>query len=83
VRERLVAVQRLVADAAPVAGALCLTDADSTDVPRLARSLRVGGILVGNARAVAALAAREGPLVDTVVAALVDRLDAACPPALL
>jgi hypothetical protein len=83
VRERLVAVQRLVEDAAPVAGALCLTDTDSTDVPNLARSLRVGGIVVGNARAVAALAAREGPLVDTVVAALVDRLDAACAPALL
>src|SRR4051794_39109164 len=59
--ERLAAVRRIVADAAPVEGALCVPGAGR---PQPLRPLSVHGILVGDAKAVAAFAARYGDLSD-------------------
>jgi hypothetical protein len=79
VRARLMAVRRIVDGTASVQGALCLDDGAQ---PEPLRGLEVHGVLVGGPRAVAALSARQGRLVDTEVAALVDLLHATCPPAL-
>jgi hypothetical protein len=79
VRERVIALRRLVADAAPVEGALCLT---SGAVPPAVRPLLVGGILVAGPKASAVFAARQGALTDIEVASLVEHLHASCPPAL-
>jgi hypothetical protein len=80
VREQLVTVRGLVDGAAGVEAALCLEDGGT---PEALHPLEVDGVVVAGPRAVAALAARQGRLVDTEVATLVDRLHAACPPALL
>jgi hypothetical protein len=79
VRERVVAVRDAIHDMAPVEGALCL---DGEDAVERLRALEVEGIVIGGARAVAELAARDGDLHDYELAALVDLLDAALPPAL-
>jgi hypothetical protein len=79
VRERVVAVRAVIDDLAPVEGALCLDGPE--DVAPL-RPLTVEGVLVGGPTAVAQLAARDGDLHDYELAALVDLLDAALPPAL-
>jgi hypothetical protein len=76
--ERLAAVRRVVADAAPVEGALCL--APSAAPPAL-RALTVHGIAIGDAKAVAAFAARPGELSDVAFASLTEHLHASCPPA--
>jgi hypothetical protein len=77
--ERLAAVRRIVADAAPVEGALCLPPSAA---PRPLRPLTVHGIVVGDVRAVAAYAARTGDLSDVAFASLAEHLHAGCPPAL-
>jgi hypothetical protein len=79
VRERVTALRRLVGDAAPVDGALCLT---TGAVPPAVRPLFVGGILVAGPKASAVFAARQGALTDIEVASLVEHLHASCPPAL-
>jgi hypothetical protein len=79
VHERVTAVQELLGELAGVEGALCL-DAEETGVRR--QPLEVDGIVVAGAKAVAALAARDGDLRDYELTALVDFLDAALPPAL-
>jgi hypothetical protein len=81
VRERVGAIRAVIADMAPVEGALCLDGEDEDAPPRL-RPLTVEGVLVGGPKAVAELAARDGDLHDYELAALVDLLDAALPPAL-
>jgi hypothetical protein len=79
VRARVGAVRRIIEDFAPVAGALIL---QAEGRPDRLHALEVEGVLVGGAKAVAELAAREGDLHDYELAALVDLLDALCPPAL-
>jgi hypothetical protein len=79
VRERVRAVRTVIDGIAPVAGALCL-DGDE-DIVHL-RPLTVEGVVIGGAKAVAELAARDGDLRDYELAALVDLLDALLPPAL-
>jgi hypothetical protein len=79
VRERVVAIRRLVDGVAPVEGALCVDDAASSLV---LRPLEVRGVLIAGPKAVAALAARQGDVLDTELAALVDALHAGLPPAL-
>ena len=78
--DRVTVVRNIVAGNAGVHGALCL---DDRAVLQALRPLHAHGILVAGARSVARLAARQGRLVDTEVADLVDRLHAACPPALV
>jgi hypothetical protein len=78
-RERVVAIRAVVDEMAPVEGALCLIGDEPAH--RL-RPLRVEGIMVADPRAIAALAARDGDLHDYELAAVVDLLDAALPPAL-
>jgi hypothetical protein len=79
VRERVWAVRHAIADMAAVEGALCL---DGEEAIAQLRPLAVEGVLVGGAKAVADVASREGDLHDYELAALVDLLDAALPPAL-
>jgi len=79
VRDRVIAVRAVLDDLAPVEGALCL---DGPAEVAALRPLTVEGILVGGPAAVAQLAARDGDLHDYELAALVDLLDAALPPAL-
>ncbi|MCW2984022.1 MAG: hypothetical protein JWR63_1592 [Conexibacter sp.] len=79
VRERVVAVRGVIEEMAPVEGALCFAR-DGEPAPL--RPLLVEGIMVAGPKAVANLAAREGDLHDYELAALVDLLDAALPPAL-
>jgi hypothetical protein len=74
----LVAVRRLVGGAAGIRGALCLPE----DAAPALHPVQVGDVLVGDARMVARLCAREGALDDTEVAGLVDVLHAGCPPVL-
>jgi hypothetical protein len=81
VRERAEVVRRVIEDMAPVVGALCLDGARDDD-PLPLRPVRVEGVLVGGAREVADLAARDGDLHDYELAALVELLDGALPPAL-
>jgi hypothetical protein len=79
VRVRVSAVQRLVGDLAVVVGALCIGGEEITSP---LHPVEVDGIVVARPKAVAALAARDGDLRDYELAALVDFLDAALPPAL-
>jgi hypothetical protein len=79
VRERVTAVRELLDELAPIEGALCL---DGDEVAAHLHPLEVEGIVVAGPKAVAALAARDGDLHDYELAALVDLLDAALPPAL-
>jgi hypothetical protein len=79
VRERVTAVRELIDELAPIEGALCL---DGDEVAAHLHPLEVEGITVAGPKAVAALAARDGDLHDYELAALVDLLDAALPPAL-
>jgi hypothetical protein len=79
VRERVVAVRRLIDGAAPVESAVCLDEAGSAVT---LRPLHVRGVLIAGPKAVAALAAREGDVLDTELAELVDALHEALPPAL-
>ena len=79
VRDRVGAVRAVLDDLAPVEGALCL---DGPAEVAALRPLTVEGILVGGPASVAQLAARDGDLHDYELAALVDLLDAALPPAL-
>lgn len=79
VRERVVAIRRFVDGAAPVEGALCVDDADS---PLALRPVEVRGVLIAGPKAIAALAARPGDVLDTELAELVDALHAGLPPAL-
>jgi hypothetical protein len=79
VRARVTAVQELIGDLAVVKGALCV-DGEGT-ATRL-HPLEVEGIVVARAKDIAQLAARDGDLRDYELAALVDYLDAALPPAL-
>jgi hypothetical protein len=81
-RERVEVVCRVIEDMAPVAGALCVDGGGEDDEPRALRPVHVEGVLVGGPREVAALAARDGDLHDYELAALVDLLDGALPPAL-
>jgi hypothetical protein len=77
---RLVTVIRTVIDEmAPVQGALCL---DGEEPATRLRPLQVEGITVGDAKAIAELAARDGDLHDYELTALVELLDAALPPTL-
>jgi hypothetical protein len=76
---QVTAVQELIGELAAVEGALCL-DAEEPAVRR--RPLEVEGIMVAGPKAVAELAARDGDLRDYELAALVDYLDGALPPAL-
>jgi hypothetical protein len=79
VRARTVAIRELIDTQAPVEGALCL---DGEQVAaRLLHPLEVEGIIIAGPKAIAELAAREGDLHDYELAALVDVLDAALPPA--
>jgi hypothetical protein len=80
-RERAAVVRQVIEDMAPVVGALCL-DGAADDDPLPLRPVRVEGVLVGGPREVAGLAARDGDLQDYELAALVDLLDGALPPAL-
>ena len=80
VRERVEAVRVVIAEMTDVEGALCLDGQDAG--PERLRPLEVGGILIANPREVAALAARDGDLADYELAALVELLDGALPPAL-
>jgi hypothetical protein len=77
--ERVGAVRTVIDDMAPVEAALCLDGEDG--VTRL-RPLMAEGVLIGGAKAIAELAAREGDLHDYELTALVDLLDAELPPAL-
>lgn len=77
VQARAGIVTGLLGGAVRVTGALCLDD----DAPDAVRPLEAGGVVIGPARSVAALAARPGTLIDTEVTAIVDLLCAACPPA--
>lgn len=79
VRERVVAVRRLLSGAAPVEGAMCLDDED--DAVALA-PLHVRSVLIAGPKAVAALAARAGDVLDTELATLVDVLHTSLPPVL-
>jgi hypothetical protein len=79
VRARTVAIRELLDDLAPVEGALCL---DGDEVAAQLHPLEVEGIVVAGPKAIAELAARDGDLHDYELAALVDVLDAALPPAL-
>jgi hypothetical protein len=81
-RERVGVVRGVIDDLAPVVAALCL-DGTGEDDPLPLRPVRVEGVLVGGAREVAGLAARDGDLHDYELAALVDLLDATLPPAAL
>jgi hypothetical protein len=75
---RVAAVRTVVGDDAMVTGALCLGPEVAAEA---LRPLHVGSLVVGSPRAIARLCARDGRLTDTEVAALVDALAAACPPA--
>ena len=79
VRERVALVRMLVGGEVSVAGALCLPD---TPGLRPIRPLTVQGTLVGHAKPVAALAARDGDLSDMELASLAEHLHVSCPPAL-
>ncbi|WCB95863.1 hypothetical protein DSM104299_04614 [Baekduia alba] len=78
-RERAVAIRAVIDEMAPVEAALCLDGSEA--IARL-RPLLVEGVVVGGPKAIAELAARDGDLHDYELAALVDLLDAALPPAL-
>jgi hypothetical protein len=79
VRARTVAIRELIDEQAPVEGALCV---DGEDVAaRRLRPLEVEGIIIAGPKAIAELAARDGDLHDYELAALVDVLAAALPPA--
>jgi hypothetical protein len=79
VAARATLVHAVIDELAPVAAALCLVgDEDATPL----RPLVVEGVVIGGPRTVAELAAREGDLQDYELAALVDLLDRALPPAL-
>jgi hypothetical protein len=80
--ERVEVIRHVIDDLSSVAGALCL-DGAGEDEPLPLRPLRVEGVLVGGPREVAALAARDGDLHDYELAALVELLDGALPPALI
>jgi hypothetical protein len=79
VRERTAAIRVLLDELAPVEGALCL---DGEEAATQLHPLKVEGITVAGAKAIAELAARDGDLQDYELAALVDFLDGALPPAL-
>jgi hypothetical protein len=79
VRRLATAIRAVIDEMAPVEGALCL---DGEEPATRLRPLQVEGITVGDAKAVAELAARDGDLHDYELAALVELLDAALPPAL-
>jgi hypothetical protein len=79
VRAHVAAVRELINELAPIEGALCL---DGDEVAAHSHPLEVEDITVAGPKAIAALAARDGDLRDYELAALVDLLDAALPPAL-
>lgn len=79
VRARVAAVQELIGELAVVKGALCV---DGEEVATRLHPLEADGIVVARSKAIAELAARDGDLRDYELAALVDFLDAALPPAL-
>jgi hypothetical protein len=79
-RAQAAAVRTVIDDMAPVVAALCL-DGGEDAVARL-RPLMVSGVLIGDPKAVAELAARDGDLHDYELAALADLLDGTLPPAL-
>jgi hypothetical protein len=79
VRRRVVAIREVIDEMASVEGALCL---DGDEPATRLRPLLVDGITIAGPKAIAALAARDGDLHDYELAALVELLDAALPPAL-
>lgn len=70
-REQVFAIRRHLDDVVTVKGALCPQFPGVTGI----LPLDVGGILVGDAKAVAQLAAREGHDAELNLAALVDEID--------
>lgn len=70
-REQVFAIRRHIDDVVTVKGALCPQFPGVTGI----LPLDVGGILVGDAKAVAQLAAREGHDAELNLAALVDAID--------
>lgn len=78
VRAQTTTVRKVLDELAPVEGALCLDG----DQPTALRPLEVEGIVIAGPKAIAELAARDGDLQDYELAALVDYLDGALPPAL-